>query len=172
MSFLIGLRPEFDPIRSQLLNESAIPSLQETFARILRHKSMSPKTSSASNSALISRGGFRGGYRGGHRGGHRGGSEGSYTDRRVQRVPTTEDGNIECYYCHELGHTKFTCKKRLASNFKTQSAHLTSTYEEPTATFVETGKSVNCLLSYASKWVIDSGASDHMTGSVDEDSYW
>ncbi|KAJ9543933.1 hypothetical protein OSB04_023640 [Centaurea solstitialis] len=38
ISFLSGLRPEFDSIRSQFLNESAIPSLQDTFARVLRNE--------------------------------------------------------------------------------------------------------------------------------------
>ncbi|XP_071695894.1 uncharacterized protein [Rutidosis leptorrhynchoides] len=38
MSFLTGLRPEHDAIKSQFLNESTIPSLQETFARVLRHE--------------------------------------------------------------------------------------------------------------------------------------
>ncbi|KAJ0668122.1 hypothetical protein HanPI659440_Chr17g0685441 [Helianthus annuus] len=37
LSFLTGLRPEFDAIRSQFLNEPNIPSLQEKFARILHH---------------------------------------------------------------------------------------------------------------------------------------
>ena len=40
MSFLTGLRPEFDAIRSQFLNESTIPSLQETFACALRNESL------------------------------------------------------------------------------------------------------------------------------------
>ncbi|KAJ9558572.1 hypothetical protein OSB04_013186 [Centaurea solstitialis] len=35
----------------------------------------------------------------------------------------------------------------------------------PTATFDETGNSSTCLLSSTSEWVIDSGASDHMTGN-------
>ncbi|KAJ9561432.1 hypothetical protein OSB04_006592 [Centaurea solstitialis] len=34
-----------------------------------------------------------------------------------------------------------------------------------TATFAETGNSSTCLLSSTSEWVIDSGASDHMTGN-------
>ena len=40
ISFLTGLRPQFDSIRSQFLNESAIPSLQETFARVLRNENI------------------------------------------------------------------------------------------------------------------------------------
>lgn len=35
----------------------------------------------------------------------------------------------------------------------------------PTAAFAEKGNPNTCLLSCASKWVIDSGASDHMTGN-------
>ncbi|XP_031106164.1 uncharacterized protein LOC116010795 [Ipomoea triloba] len=41
------------------------------------------------------------------------------------------------------------------------------------ATFVQTGNPVACVSSSSSrKWVIDSGASDHMSGSVDEGDYW
>lgn len=35
----------------------------------------------------------------------------------------------------------------------------------PVAVFAETSNSSKCLISSASKWVIDSGASDHMTGN-------
>ena len=83
MSFLTGLRPEFDSLRSQFLNESDIPSLQDTFARVLRNETVEPSHVSAPNSALISRGGSRGGFRGGFRGGSRGGSRGGHNDRVV-----------------------------------------------------------------------------------------
>ncbi|KAJ0885211.1 putative RNA-directed DNA polymerase [Helianthus annuus] len=184
LSFLTGLRPEFDAIRSQFLNEPTIPSLQETFARILRHEpnisSPPPSALPTSTSALVGRGGFRGGFRGGSRGGyrgdHRGGSRGNYGDRTS--TTTTEPGQVECFYCHELGHTKYNCKKLLARQSK-GSAHLAAAFDDnntvpaeenshptgtPVATFAESGKFAKSLVSTAPKWVIDSGASEHMTG--------
>ena len=111
ISFLTGLRPEFDSIRSQFLNESAIPSLQETFARVLRNESIQSPQPSDHNSALVSRGGFHGGSRGGSRGGHRGGSRGGHSDRTTEsRVAISTSDDVECYYCHDFGHTKRTCK--------------------------------------------------------------
>ncbi|KAK9063841.1 hypothetical protein SSX86_017713 [Deinandra increscens subsp. villosa] len=169
MSFLTGLRPEFDNIRSQLLNESKIPTLQETFARILRNESTPAHISTASNSALVSRGGFRGNFRGGSRGGHRGNYRNtSGYHSPAQNAPTTDQSNMECYYCHELGHTKYNCKQPGARYSKGSHAHAATTSDnntQPTATLVETGTPAQCLVSSTSKWVIDSGASEHMTGN-------
>ena len=78
ISYLSGLRLEFNSIRSQFLNESAIPSLQETFARVLRNEDFQSVPPPDHHSALASRGGYRGGYRGGSRGGSRGGYRGSF----------------------------------------------------------------------------------------------
>ncbi|XP_071714909.1 uncharacterized protein [Rutidosis leptorrhynchoides] len=150
MSFLTGLRPEHDSIKS---HRGGFKSFGRT------------------------RGGYQGSYRGNLRGGH--------TDKATElRVPSSD---VECHYCHELGHTKRACKKFLAQNLKNSSAHVASSstftisadeYAEygrlkesvkpdatGTAAFAETGNSSTCLLSSASKWVIDSGASDHMTGN-------
>nr|GEY47753.1 uncharacterized protein [Tanacetum cinerariifolium] len=101
MSFLTGLRPKFDSLRCQFLNESEIPSLTDTFARVIRNETLQSPHSSASNSALVSRGRSQGGYRNGNN----------------DRVGDSEGFNfdeVECYYCPELGHTRRNCKKILA----------------------------------------------------------
>ncbi|KAI3718456.1 hypothetical protein L6452_19328 [Arctium lappa] len=186
LSFLIGLRLEFDSIRSQFLNESAIPPLQETFAHVLRNENLQSFQTLDHNSALVSRGGFHGGFRGGSCGGHIGGSRCGHSDRPTDSRATIPDSDdVECYYCHEFGHTKRTCKKLLARHSRSSSAHVASASDNtvtipveeyarllgtenstaPTVAFAKTGNSSTCLLSFASKWVIDSGDSDYMTGN-------
>ncbi|GKC31170.1 retrovirus-related pol polyprotein from transposon TNT 1-94, partial [Tanacetum coccineum] len=176
MSFLIGLRPEFDYLRSQFLNESEIPSLQDTFARVLRNETVEHSHVSAPNSAFIIRGGSRGGFRGGSCGGSRVGSRGGHNDRVVDSGGSSYD-NIECYYCHEMGHTTHTCKKLLAKK-KGSTANIASSTYDDTVTILakkyvrlkgsvnytnEIGNTTNCLLSSSTRWIIDSGGSDNMT---------
>ncbi|CAA0822624.1 Unknown protein [Striga hermonthica] len=187
MSFLTGLRPEFDALKNQLLSESAIPSLQETFSRFLRTEEMQSPTIGthiSQHSAMVSRGASqcvsRGGSRRGSRGGSRGGTRGG--SNRGSRNPKSDQ--VECYYCHELGHTKYSCPLLEKKNQKGPSAHVVSSsdmvtisaeeYSRLTATekpsssaavFADTGNSATCLISKGTRWVIDSGASDHMIGN-------
>ena len=100
-------------------------------------------------------------------------------------------GGVVCYYCHKPGHVIRGCKKRQNRNQKFQSAHIASTTEAfdqsvqfstaelarfqlyhdplrssstPTIAIAESGNPNKCLVSFSSsKWVIDSGATDHMT---------
>ena len=99
-----------------------------------------------------------------------------------------------CYYCHEPGHTKRTCRKL---QNKTQQPHLahvetsivvpssssehsiTISADEfakftqyqgalknsspPISAIAELGIPNACLLSSSTQWVIDSGATNHMT---------
>ncbi|KAK3027217.1 hypothetical protein RJ639_040806 [Escallonia herrerae] len=104
----------------------------------------------------------------GDRGGHNGGTS-----------------EIVCYYCKEPGHTKRYCKKLQNRNQRAQTTTATvvatsssspgktvtisvdeyaklSQHQESVAASVESGK--KCLIS-SNKWVIDSGAIDHMTGN-------
>ncbi|KAJ9553858.1 hypothetical protein OSB04_017903 [Centaurea solstitialis] len=152
ISFLTGLQPEYESIRSQFLSESAIPSLQETFARVLRSESVQPSPNPEHNSALVSRGGFRGGSRGGSRGGHRGGTRGGHTRTTEPRATIPDSDVVECYYCHELGHTKRTYvivtipAKEYARLLGTE--HSTA----PTAAFAETAGLVPFELVHYDVW--------------------
>ena len=100
---------------------------------------------------------------------------------------------VVCYYCHKPGHVIRDCKKRHNRNQKFQSAHIASTTESsdqsvqflaaelakfqlyqdslispstPITAIAESGKPNKCLVSFSSsEWVIDSRATDHMTGN-------
>ncbi|XP_024961960.1 uncharacterized protein LOC112502313 [Cynara cardunculus var. scolymus] len=60
ISFLTDLRPEFDSIRSRFLNESTIPSLQETFVLVLRNENLQASQTSDHNSVWLVEGDFVG----------------------------------------------------------------------------------------------------------------
>ncbi|KAK3025395.1 hypothetical protein RJ639_044650 [Escallonia herrerae] len=175
MSFLGALPPEFDTAKSQILSGTDITSLQEVFSRVLRTESTSSNQQSSVLVANIGRGSEAGrmnnnrGDRGsGDRGGHNGGTS-----------------EIVCYYCKEPGHTKCYCKKLQNRNQRAQTTTATiaatsssspgktvtisvdeyaklSQHQESVAASAESGK--KCLIS-SNKWVIDSGATDHMTGN-------
>ncbi|XP_071912580.1 uncharacterized protein [Coffea arabica] len=172
MSFLAGLSPEFEAAKSQILSSPKISFLQDVFSRVLRTENTQ---SVQSSSALVGLGKQQ--YKGGGKG----------IDTRGQNAEV-----VVCYYCQKPGHMKRDCKKLQYRNQRTQSAHIASTndainheksitisadefakfsqYQEslkssstPVTAIAELGKPNTCLVSSSSKWVIDSGATDHMT---------
>ncbi|XP_071900983.1 uncharacterized protein [Coffea arabica] len=174
MSFLTGLSPEFEAVKSQILSSPEISSLQDVFSRVFRTENTQ---SVQSSSALVGFGKQQ--YKGGGKG----------IDTRGQNAEV-----IVCYYCQKRGHMKRDCKKLQYRNQRTQSAHIASTndainheksvtisadeftkfsqYQEslkssstPVTAIAESGKPNTCLVSSSSKWVIDSGATNHMTGN-------
>ncbi|RVW26940.1 Retrovirus-related Pol polyprotein from transposon RE1 [Vitis vinifera] len=105
-----------------------------------------------------------------------------------------DSSTIVCFYCYEAGHTKKNCRKLQNRNRRIQTANVatsdtatfsdslnkivTMTAEEfskysqyqdalkastPVSALAESGKT--CLVSSSNKWIIDSGATDHMTGN-------
>ncbi|XP_038886884.1 uncharacterized protein LOC120077091 [Benincasa hispida] len=160
--------------------------------RILRTEKTQAVTSSNSSSALIGR---TNDYRG-NKGVESNSFKGHPNNQRSNL------GGVVCYYCHKPGHTKRECRKLLSKGQRmpSLSVHVASTldnldksitifaeefakfqqYQEslrassstPITAIAETGNISKCLLSSTSKWVIDSGATDHMTGSYDETDYW
>ncbi|KAG8661786.1 hypothetical protein MANES_01G039012v8 [Manihot esculenta] len=194
MSFLAGLPPEFETAKSQILSDSEISSLHDVFTRVLRTESPIP---SHPTSALVSRNDSgRHNNRGGQRGGFNAGKRSQHSG---EIGPTSDSGGIICYYCREPGHTKKTCQKLQNKNQRTQMAHmavdapsdkgilisedeyaqftqyqasLKSSNSSSITAIAESGNSTACLVSSSSKWVIDSGATDHMSGSFDEADYW
>ena len=88
---LIGLCPDLEPVRDQILGSSSVPSLDNVFARLLRISSTQtltlPSDNTLDSSVLVSQTNSRGG-----RSGNRG---------RGQRP--------HCTYCNKLGHTRDRC---------------------------------------------------------------
>ncbi|KAB5516879.1 hypothetical protein DKX38_027527 [Salix brachista] len=181
MSFLAGLPSELEAVKSQILSSPEIGSLQEVFSRILRTEGT--LSIQHTNNVLLAKGrkndtGRKLNIRGGSR------TLDSYTN---------DSNNIVCYYCHEPGHTKKFCKKLQNRNQRNQFANVITTsstssrssdktimvsaddfakfslYQDslkistPDTAPTETGKT--CLISSSNEWVIDSGATDHMTGN-------
>ena len=86
---LIGLRPDLETVRDQILGSPSIPSLDDVFARLLRISSTQTLSSdSTSNSSvLVSQTNLQGG-----RSGNR--SRGQHP---------------HCTYCNKFGHTRDCC---------------------------------------------------------------
>ncbi|WRX19899.1 Reverse transcriptase [Theobroma cacao] len=187
MSFLAGLPPELETVKSQILSGFEISSLHDTFTRVLRTESSSFTLAQTNNSAFVSRQNNRSGNRGGGTG-----NRNRDVDSRNQ-----ESGGIVCYYCHESGHTKRFCRKLHNKSQRGQSANVAasntsssdktilvstdefaqfSQYQEslksttsPITAIAESSNSTTCLISSSSKWIIDFGALDHMTDPVSSD---
>ncbi|RVW62844.1 Retrovirus-related Pol polyprotein from transposon TNT 1-94 [Vitis vinifera] len=181
MSFLSGLPSEFKTAKSQIPSGSDISSLQEVFSRVLRTENVS---SSQHTHVLVAKGeNAENARRVTNRGGNR-----AFENRG------NDSSTIVCFYCHEAGHTKKNCRKLQNRNRRIQTANVatsdtatfsdssnkivTMTAEEfskysqyqdalkastPISALAESGKT--CLVSSSNKWIIDSGATDHMTGN-------
>ena len=86
---LIGLRPNLETVRDQILGSPSVPSLDDVFARLLRISSTQTllSDSPSDSSVLVSHTNLRGG-----RSGNRSRGQRSY-----------------CTYCNKLGHTRDRC---------------------------------------------------------------
>ena len=182
MGFLAALPSEYESIKAWILSNPKISSFQETLRRILRTETSSSIPPSAQmSSALVGRNigeSKKQQYRNSGPSSNSGG--------------TSSEG-VVCYYCHKPGHVIRDCKKRQSRNQRLQSTHVASTneasdqlvqftaeelarfhlYQEslkspstPIIVIAESSNPNKCLVSSSSsEWVIDSGATDHMTGN-------
>ncbi|RVW50126.1 Retrovirus-related Pol polyprotein from transposon TNT 1-94, partial [Vitis vinifera] len=157
---LIGLRPDLEPIRDQILGSSSVPSLDDVFARLLRISSTQtlPSDSASDSSVLVSQTTSRGGRSG--------------TRGRGQRP--------HCTYCNKLGHTRDryyqlhgrpprTAHMAQSSDSplpQTPSSSASQTSQASIASVAQPGNASAGLTHTSSlgPWILDSGASDHLSG--------
>ncbi|RVW49839.1 putative mitochondrial protein [Vitis vinifera] len=138
---LIGLRPDLETVRDQILGNSFVPSLDDVFARLLRISSIQTLSSNntSDSSVLVSQTNSQGG-----RSGNR---------SRGQRP--------HCTYCNKLGHTH----DREYDDYLCYQA----TKSVSVASVAQTGNVSACLTHTSSlgSWILDSGTSNHISGNKD-----
>ena len=111
MSFLVGLPSEFDTTKTRILSSSELPSLHETFTRVL-YTETSQSFRPVANNSLVSCSNWNEVGCQSNRSGNKGGGT-SNCDKSVDGR-NHESGGIVCYHCHESGH-----RSALVGNFKT-----------------------------------------------------
>ena len=73
---------------------------------------------------------------------------------------------VVCHYCHNSLHVRRYCRKFQNRNRRFPYVHeLLKGVSTLRIMLAKSGKPNTCLISSSSKWVIDSGATDHMTGN-------
>ncbi|XP_071912963.1 uncharacterized protein [Coffea arabica] len=193
LKFLAGLKPEFEPIKSQILAGEQLPSFAEVYAWVLRSASkdnaqgdgalINDKSALVANNGRIEQLNFGRGSRGGRSRGGRGDHGGR--------------GTRECTHCGLKNHTRDTCwdlngkLPRFAnavaidqaeSSSSAQGSQKTFTISEenyvkflqyqtanhaslPSASLVQKGNAMVCLSTFKNfdSWIIDSRATDHMS---------
>ncbi|XP_077228354.1 uncharacterized protein LOC143861305 [Tasmannia lanceolata] len=163
--FLDGLRPEFVPLRQQILRLGTLPSLNEIFSRVQRALridtaiSVAGDQSAGDQSAFVAQSGsFRGARDRG-----RGHTIDFYYDLHPELRPTrAADFASET----PAAPTSATSNTMVVSRTEYESLlRLQEKGKQPAAQLATEGSNSSCSISHSDSWLIDSGASHHMTGN-------
>ena len=185
---LLNLGPDFENIREQILTGAVIPDFDEALAWLLRHTSTATQSMrseiTSNTSVMVSQSLSRGDSRG-VRGSNRG------RGQRPQCTYCHRFGHTRdrCYQLHgrPLRTTHLTqsfdhsaCSSSVSGSSSTpQGVILTpSEYEEylrhtqaakssSIASVAQTGNVSACLSHSSAPWILDTGASDHISGNKD-----
>ena len=77
-------------------------------------------------------------------------------------VTSKRKSKMECYYCHKLGHLASECRKKMQDERKGGDTPASSSNSNPAAAYT----ALSSEASYgADEWLLDSGATEHMTGN-------
>ena len=177
---LIGLRPDLETVRDQILDSPSVPSFNDVFARLFRISSTRtlPSDSTSDSSVLFSQTNLRGGHSG---------------NRSRGQCP-------HCTYCNKFGHTRDryyqlhgrpprTAHVAQSSDLDSQPPQTPSsstsqgipptdseyddylryqaTKSASVASVAQTSNAFACLIHTSSigPWILDSGASDHISSN-------
>lgn len=164
--FLAGLDGDFEQVRGEILRKEPVPGLEECHALIrretVRRATLKGETRNSEAAAMVT--------------------------RNRQKVTKSVDKSVyKCTHCDQTGHTKDRCyelvgypewwdhsrapKKRNSKNTPTAAVAGTNTGDDVAekgsalvATTNTCGKALNISTHiFNSAWIIDSGATDHMT---------
>ena len=183
---LLNLGPDFENIREQILTGAVIPDFDEALARLLLHTSTTTQSMRSEitpdTSVMVSQSLSRGDSRGG-RGSNRGRGQRPQCTY-CHRLGHTHD---RCYQLHgrppRTAHLiqssdHSACSSSVSGSLSTpQGVIITpSEYEEylrltqaakssSIASVAQTGNVSTCLTHSSTPWILDTGASDHISGN-------
>ncbi|RVW91047.1 Retrovirus-related Pol polyprotein from transposon TNT 1-94 [Vitis vinifera] len=134
---LIGLRSDLEPIRDQILGSSSVPSLDDVFARLLRISSTQTLPSDSASDSSV----------------------------LVSQLPLEEDAVLH-------GRPPRTAHMAQSSDSplpQPPSSSASQTSQASIASVAQPGNASACLTHTSSlgPWILDSGASDHLSGNKD-----
>ncbi|RVX02515.1 Retrovirus-related Pol polyprotein from transposon RE2 [Vitis vinifera] len=134
---LIGLHSDLEPIRDQILGSSSVPSLDDVFARLLRLSSTQTLPSASASDSSVF-------------------SFSHYLSRRTQWYPRPP----------RTAHMAQSSDSPLP---QPPSSSASQTSQASIASVAQPGNASACLTHTSSlePWILDSGASDHLSGNKD-----
>ncbi|RVW79573.1 Retrovirus-related Pol polyprotein from transposon TNT 1-94 [Vitis vinifera] len=148
---LIGLRPDLETVRDQILGSSSVPSLDDVFARLLRISSTQtlPSDNTSDSSVLVSQTNSRGGR------------SVTWAASRTAHVAQSSDPQSPQLPSSSTSQGIFLTDSEYDDYLRYQ-----ATKSASVASVAQTGNASTCLTHTSSlgPWILDSGASDHISG--------